>query len=253
MMIKFISIICVLVLALCAGAKTLDEPTRLRRVKRNSGDVIIQRIPAIEQKRNYCLPASVEMILRYYGAKVNQRELGKIFNSSRKIGTSNNIGKHFGSGELEDFKYTTLYALSQQEYQRMVEVYQQALPTAARKRFLKQLQKDKPAFDLMDLRRCPEELNDIRQPAAKAMRQACKTYIDQGYPLLWSVAMGLDTNDRDTGFHARIIAGYQEKDGVITEIIYLDSWYGRRKFKRMPFTAAVLQTTKIAVIEPLSK
>ena len=117
-MIKYISIICVLVLALCAGAKTPDELTRLRRVKRNGGVVTIQRIPAIEQKRNFCLPASVEMILRYYGAKVNQRELGKIFNSSRKNGTSNNIGKYFGSGELENFKYTCLYTLSQQKYQR---------------------------------------------------------------------------------------------------------------------------------------
>jgi len=252
-MIKFISIICVLVLALCAGAKTPDELTRLRRVKRNGGAVTIQRIPAIEQKRNFCLPASVEMILRYYGAKVNQKDLGKIFHSSRSSGTYSDVGKYFGSGKLADFKYTPLYTLSKDEYRSMIDTYQQYLSASARKKFHKQLQNGKSAFDLINLRNCPAEFIETRQPAVQAMQNACKKYIDQGYPLLWSVAMNFDPNDRDTGFHARIIAGYQEKDGVITEIIYLDSWYGRRKFKRMPFTAAVLQTTKIAVIEPLTK
>ena len=85
-------------------AKTPDADELHRRVKRSGGEVIIQRIPSVSAKRNYCVPASVDMVLRYYDTRVGQRTLGKLFDSSKKNGTySRNIVKEFGKGELSGF------------------------------------------------------------------------------------------------------------------------------------------------------
>lgn len=243
---------CIFAIMFHAVAGMLSENDRLNRVdKRKNGDVIIQRIPAIEQKRNFCLPASIEMILRYFGARINQKELGKIFQSSRKNGTSRDVENKFGRGELQDFTCIRLHTLNSDEYSRMINAYlnSPALTGTAKKKFKKRLESEN-AFNLIDLHRGRADIIPARQATAVALQKACKKYIDLGYPLLWSVAMNFDPNDRDDGFHARIIAGYKQEKGIITEIIYLDSWYGRRKFKRMSFTDAVLQTTAFSVIMP---
>ena len=119
-------------------AKTPDADELHRRVKRSGGEVIIQRIPSVSAKRNYCVPASVDMVLRYYDTRVGQRTLGKLFDSSKKNGTySRNIVKEFGKGELSGFRCEIVYGMLQQELERLIELYTNSpeLKRSVRKKF----------------------------------------------------------------------------------------------------------------------
>ena len=74
--------------------KLLEKPTVFRgvdHVQRNSetGDVVIAGIPMVDQgQKGYCVPASSERVLRYYGIRVDANELAQLANSSAEGGTS---------------------------------------------------------------------------------------------------------------------------------------------------------------------
>jgi hypothetical protein len=54
-----------------------------------SGDVKLRGIPMVDQgEKGYCVVASLERVLRYYGAAVDQHELAQLANSDGNAGTS---------------------------------------------------------------------------------------------------------------------------------------------------------------------
>ncbi len=234
-------------------AKTPDADELHRRVKRSGGEVIIQRIPSVSAKRNYCVPASVDMVLRYYDTRVGQRTLGKLFDSSKKNGTySRNIVKEFGKGELSGFRCEIVYGMLQQELERLIELYTNSpeLKRSVRKKFKKQLSKSDTFFDPMDPGIVRKFTPQARKELLAVFPKILKTFIDRGCPLLWCVIMNFDPHDRTDGGHMRVIAGYEEKDGKITRIIYLDPWSNKRKFKEMKYMDAVTETTLILAVIP---
>lgn len=245
-----------LCLAAAASARPLDETFRLRRVHRGNHRVVVQRIPAIEAKRNFCVPASVEMVVRYHGGRVNQRDLGKIFDSSRKFGTNiAGLSGKFGTGPLRGFICKDVYGMTIPELGRMLNVYLDSpeLSAVSRKRFLKHIDPkkgDPDALDFVDQRIVYATVAESRPELLKKFPEILKEYIDQGYPLLWSVAMNLDPHDRNDGFHMRVICGYvTANDGKITDVIYLDPWTGRRKYKEVTLEQATAMTTSIKVVQ----
>ena len=249
-----------LLAALCllaaASARPLDESTRLHRVHRANRKVVVQRIPAIEAKRNFCVPASVEMVVRYHGGKVTQRDLGKIFDSSRQVGTNTaGMEKKFGTGPLAGFACKGVYSMTVGELENVKKVYLESpdLSPANRKRFLKRVGSKKGDLAILDASD-PRIMFDIASQARpelfKQFPEILKQYIDQGYPLLWSVAMNLDPHDRNDGFHMRVICGYGVTDsGEISEVIYLDPWTGRRKYKDVSLAQATAMTVSLKVVQ----
>lgn len=236
-----------------ACAKLLNEQECRERVKRSHDRVVIQRIPAINAQRNYCVPASTDMVLRYYGHKVGQKTLGKLFNSSKKNGTySLNIVKEFGQGELKDFRAVIAYGMQQSELERLVDLYSNSpdIKKSVRKKFKRKLERSDHFFDPMDPAVVRKLTPQARQELLKVFPEILKNFIDRGIPLLWCVIMNFDPNDQADGGHMRVIAGYEESDGKISRIIYLDPWGSRRKFKEVSYMDAVTMTTLILAVFP---
>ena len=235
----------------------IDMEKQLRRVeKKRSGEVIINYIPNIKAQRDYCVPASVEMILRYYGARIKQKKLGKLFVSSHHGGTNSaNMMRGFEDKDLQDFECKMLYAISTAELQRLLDAYSRhpELPHAAARKLRHGMKKHKFVFDLLDLKIAGKVSPEARPELYKKFPEILKSLIDNGYPLLWSVAMNLDPHDRTTGGHMRVICGYKMDGEKITEVIFLDPWGSKRKFKRVTFDVAAAMTTQIAVIIPRNR
>ena len=58
------------------------------------GDVKLRDLPMVDQgDKGYCVVASVERVMRYYGAAVDQHELAQVANSDAAIGT---VRRHAG-------------------------------------------------------------------------------------------------------------------------------------------------------------
>ena len=51
--------------------------------------MILKKIKPLKQKKRMCGPASLEIVLRYYGKNKNQKELKKLLGSSILMGTTN--------------------------------------------------------------------------------------------------------------------------------------------------------------------
>lgn len=239
-----------------AAGRLLSAAERARRVERDHrGHVIVERIPAIEAKRNYCVPASVEMVLRYYGAKVNQKKLGRIFDSSKKTGTFiGDLDTHFGpDGEIKGFECKKLYMMTVQELVALTRACLGDADLTRRNRKAISGNVDGRSADVLD--RMNPAVVRRHTPAARAplidlLPKLLKEYIDSGRPLLWSVSMNLDPHDRTDGFHMRVLCGYREENGKITGIVYLDPWTGRRRYKYVTALEAAAMTMSIMVVQP---
>ena len=235
-MIRTLSLTLALLTVLSAAARPLSEEKRLRRVEvKRNGEVMINYIPSIKAQRDYCVPASVEMVLRYYGARIKQKKLGRLFNSSHNGGTSReDLLNGFNDKELREYECRKLYAITKQEVHELVTLHNNhpALSRAAKKKIQSGIKHNQYIFDLLDPEIAKKVSPQARKEFTEKFTQILKEYVAKGFPLLWSMAMNLDPYDRTTGSHMRVICGYKEVDNRIVEVIYLDPWGNKRKFKR---------------------
>ena len=79
-----------------------------------------------------------------------------------------------------------------------------------------------------------------------------KKSIDNGIPIHWIVNLKFSpiAIERNGSFHARVIIGYYHKNGVLTEIMYADSWGKRNLHKRMDINSAFRMTVNTNLIYP---
>ena len=241
--------------------RRVEKPTVFRGVdhverNRETGDVVINDIPMVDQgAKGYCVPASSERVLRYYGIRVDANELAQLANSSADKGTS-------VQALIDSLKSLTarlrirtrvLIDFDYREFTQMVEEYNRL---ARRKG-----KSPAPAlgagttlndvFAGMDA----ETLRESRtksKAAVEKFERLIKTHVDKGIPLLWSCMLGVfpepKINLQTTGGHMRLIIGYNEKT---KEILYSDSWGAGHECKRLPLADAYGMTTGLATVEPL--
>ena len=135
----------------------------------------------------------------------------------------------------------------------MIRVYTEAdgLGTSARRKFLKNVKGD-VVFNAVEPRRTFKLTPQMRPELMAKLPEILKKHIDAGRPLLWCVAMNLNPDYRDDAFHMRVMCGYREEKGEITEITYLDPWTGKRRYKHVTFTEAVAMTTSLWLVTPES-
>lgn len=225
-------------------------------VKREpNGDVHITDVPMVDQgEKGYCVVASAERLMRYYGTDADAHELAQIANSSATAGTSNEAmfealkklsqRLRIKVREVEKFDYRT--------FVQLVEDYNRA----ARR-------ENAPPIDIANQdinvaaiysRMKPDVLRASRTKAKADMgrfRRSIETHIDGGIPLLWSVMLGMvpeAKGPQGMGGHMRLIIGYNAKT---SELIFSDSWGLGHESKRMPLADAWTITTGLNAIEPL--
>ena len=253
-MTRLFSLAIALLTVISVAARPLSEEKRLRRVeKKRNGEIIINYIPGIKAQRDYCVPASVEMVLRYYGSRIKQRKLGRIFNSSHKGGTYNaDVLKGFTDDELKEYDCRMIYEITSKEINVLTTLHNKhpELSNAAAKKFKSGIKNKRFILDILDPAIVKKITPQARPEFTAKLPQILKEYIPKGYPLLWTMAMNLDPYDRTTGSHMRVICGFKEENNRITEVIFLDPWGSKRKFKRTTLEEAIMMTTGLLVIMP---
>ena len=224
--------------------------------RKKSGSCIIRKIPAVKAKRNYCVPASMEMIMRYYKVKVNQKYLGKIFNSDKSTGTyTSEMMKNFSGEKLEGFKISKLFYMSTAETDKLFEAYlaSSKLSKSKSKKFSRTLEKKgfADAVNSMDQKIVFEVFPPVREKLNKLFPELLEKYIDNGIPLLWSVIMNFDPDNQTDGFHMRVMTGYKkDKSGNIEKIVYMDPWSSSKNNEEVDFDKAVAMTMEFFVVTP---
>lgn len=215
-----------------------------------SGDVAIKDVPMVDQgEKGYCVVATVERLLRYYGIKADANELAQLANSSAEEGTSvramlDSLKKLTGRFKI---RTRTVYEIS---YSQLIADYQQA----AKRAKADQLDSGVPAASLLYAQMKPDVLRAARGKSKGDIAKFSanvKTRIDAGLPLLWSVTLGVlpdGSHAKMPGGHMRLIIGYNEKT---QEIFFSDTWGAGHEFKRMPLLDAWAITDHLDTVEPL--
>jgi len=219
-----------------------------------SGDVWIGDVPMVDQgQKGYCVVASAERVMRYYGNSVDQQELAQVANSSASGGTS------------FDAMFDALKKLSARLKVRVREVEKSDI-----RDILKMMADYNRAAKKANAPLIPEQGNTIHLDEvygameAKVFKEvrtkskgdidrfqrSVQTHINEGTPLLWTVMLGKVPEKeipQAAGGHMRLIIGYNPKS---EEILYSDSWGAGHELKRMPVADAWTITTGAMSIEP---
>lgn len=227
-------------------------------VKDPAGDVKLQGVPMVDQgDKGYCVVASVERVMRYYGAQVDQQELAQIANSDAAKGTSveamieslRKLTSRLG------VKVRSSYEMKSSDFFRMIDEYNHAAkrakapevqvgggPSISMEKVFAQMKPD--VFKEMRMKKTAD--------FGRFQREIQRS-IDDGIPLLWSVQIGFVPEKGIPagafGGHMRLIIGYDLKTN---EILYSDSWGRGHEEKRMPFDDAWTITDGLATIQPIS-
>ncbi len=221
------------------------------------GDVKLGNVPMVDQgQKGYCVVASVERVLRYYGASVDQHELAQIANSDSAAGTSMDamLASLKALTARLGVKVRSLYEWNVRDYSKMLEDYNRA---TKRGKLAPEIKLSGPVIDVdacfSQMR--PELLKEARMKSSAdfgRFKRDIQRSIDEGIPLLWSVRLGLIEEKeirQASGGHMRIILGYNT---TTNEILYTDSWGLGHEEKRMPLDDAWTITIGLSALQPIS-
>ncbi|MCQ2378245.1 MAG: C39 family peptidase [Victivallaceae bacterium] len=221
-------------------------------VKRVNDKVFIDGIPQISQKRNFCAPASAAMILGYFDARMTQNKLARLFDTSKKRGTtSDDIIAEFSHGDLRDFSIRRIYALTTDEFAMLFDAYA-VLPKVSASKVRKLQKHGYDAFGEINPSLAVPLFAEKRTRVRQILLDAFRENIDRGIPMLWSVEMNLDPDEKISGGHMRVLGGYTvDKDGAVHGVLYRDPWGRHKHFKEMSLDNAVAMTYEILVVAPV--
>lgn len=235
------------------SAESFDGPSHVK--KDPSGDVRIETVPMVDQgQKGYCVVATAERVLRYYGIPVDEHQLAELANSSASQGTSNNAifdslkklsqRLRLRVQPLEKMDVRQFLTLIKDYNRRAHQAHEQEIPDEGTELDVQQI------YAAMN----PSLFKEIRthnKAEVDRFQQMAQDHIDQGVPVLWTVMLGILPEDKPPtgiGGHMRLIIGYNPGS---QEILYTDSWGPGNELKRMPATDAWAMTLAMDTIEPL--
>jgi len=228
-----------------------DGPAHVR--KEASGDVRIDTVPMVDQgRKGYCVVASAERVMRYYGVPVDENELAELANSSASAGTSNEA--MFASlkklSQRLGVKVRSIENMDVRQILDLIRDYNQR----ARRRHAPEIPDPGLVLDVQAIYAAmqPEILKEARthnKAAVDRFQQIVRDHIDQGIPVLWSVMLGIVPEAKAPKVlsgHMRLIIGYNMGT---SEILYTDSWGPGHELKRMGADDAWTITMSLNAIE----
>lgn len=225
-------------------------------VRATGGEVKLKAVPMVDQgQKGYCVVATVERVMRYYGAEVDQHELAQIANSDASNGTS--VDAMLGSLKKLTarlgVKTRAIYDWDIADFLKMVEDYNRA---TKRGKLAPEIQLGNRVIDVDEVfsQIKPDIYREVRLKKSadfgKFQREIQRS-IDEGIPLLWSVRLGL-VKEKEIpqafGGHMRLIIGYNP---ATKEILYSDSWGMGHEEKRMAMDDAWTITNGLNSLQPL--
>jgi hypothetical protein len=237
-----------------APQAAFDGPSHVK--KETNGDVRIETVPMVDQgEKGYCVVATAERVMRYYGVSVDEHELAELANSSATAGTSN--AAMFDSlKKLSQRLRVRIRPIEGMDVRQILDLINEYNRIARRKRD-PEIPDQGVELDMQQIYRAmkPELLKEARthnQSEVGRFQQEVQDHIDQGIPVLWSVMLGIvpepGLSPQAFGGHMRLIIGYNSETN---EILYSDPWGPGHELERMPADDAWTITTALDSIEPL--
>jgi len=206
-------------------------------------------------QKGYCVVATAERVMRYYGIPVDEHELAELANSSASQGTSN--AAMFDSlkklAQRLRVRTRTIEDMDTHQALDVIHTYNQL----ARRNHVAEIPDPSGPWSLGEIYGAmkPDLLKAARtrnKGDVTRFQQLVQDNIDQGIPVLWTVILGIVHEDKAPqaiGGHMRLIIGY---NATTNEILYSDSWGPGHELKRMPTPDAWTMTISLNTIEPLS-
>ena len=245
--------------SLLASAANLDRAkfSGLMHVKRDavSGDVWLGDVPMVDQgQKGYCVVASAERVMRYYGSKVDENELAEVANTNAERGTTSESMlealKKLGARlkvRVREVEHSDV-----KEFIKLMADYNRE----AKREHASELRDPGRMIDVdaiysaMDVKVLREARTKNKSDVNRFEREI-ERKVDEGVPLLWTVMLGKVPEKgipQNAGGHMRLIIGYNQPK---KEVLYTDSWGAGHELKRMSVDDAWTMTTGAMVIEPL--
>lgn len=222
--------------------------------KAEGGDVFLGGVPMVDQgQKGYCVVASVERVMRYFGTSVDQHELAQIANTRTEGGTS-------PAAMVDSLKKLTMrlgvrvkeaVPFDFRDFLRMIEDYNRAAKRAKEPEV-------KLGGRVVDISACyqqmkPEIFREVRLKKSAdfhRFQREIQDSITEGIPLLWSVQLGVVPEPeipQAAGGHMRLVIGFNPQS---REILYSDSWGLGHEMKRMSAEDAWVITSGLSIIQP---
>jgi len=230
----------------------------LAHVKRDlaSGDVLLTDVPMVDQgRKGYCVVASTERVMRYYGNDVDSNELAQVANADAAGGTSVRAMRDSMKKLATRLKVRVRdqETMEVKDLESMVKEYNRVAKRTGEAE-LPDLNRIADLGDLFYHMKGPvlKEARTKNKAALVRFQHEVQNRIDAGIPLLWSVQLGLVPEPglpQMGGGHMRLIVGYNAKT---EEILYSDSWGAGHELKRMKADDAWTITTGLMTVEPLT-
>jgi hypothetical protein len=240
-------------LASASPQAAFDGPSHVK--KDPSGDVRIDTVPMVDQgEKGYCVVATAERVMRYYGVSVDENELAELANSSATEGTSNEA--MFDSlKKLSQRLQVKIRSIESMDVRQILDLMREYNERARRKR-APEIPDQGMTLDMQRIYSSmqPDILKEARthnKADVDRFQQIVQDHIDQGIPVLWSVMLGIVPEEKAPKVlagHMRLIIGY---NADTNEILYSDSWGPGHELKRMAADDAWTITTALNTIEPL--
>ncbi|OGV51735.1 MAG: hypothetical protein A2017_10360 [Lentisphaerae bacterium GWF2_44_16] len=249
-------------------ADVADLPKNIK--KDENGDVHIDGIPMVDQgQKGYCVVATVERILRYYGMDVDQHLLAQLANTA-----ANGRGGTYYSDMLSSMKKAgTLFRVKVKDlyfdkncndftkFQKFLNGYNSVAKKDKKKGIdINNYKYQEGNTIFYDVSKIYDDLDpdiyvkyraDRDRSDYKRFLKEVKEEINAGLPVAWSVRLGIvkeeKRNSQTGGGHMRLIIGYNDKT---SELIYSDSWGDGHEFKKMPYDNAWAITVNSILFMP---
>jgi hypothetical protein len=225
-------------------------------VKRDpaSGDVWLPDVPMVDQgQKGYCVVASTERVMRYYGNQVDANELAQIANTETDGGTSPQA-MNAALKKIAARLKVRVRPLEESDVRGILDLIKD-YNRAAKKTKAPEIADPGNFIDVgriygaMDFEVLKEARTKSKSEVSRFQR-GVQTHIEAGIPLLWSVQLGLAKEPgipQNAGGHMRLIIGY---NNMKQEILFSDSWGAGHELKRMPALNAWTITTGLTTLEP---
>lgn len=177
---------------------TVSRPVLASKVKREGKTkAVIEGLPMVDQgSKGYCAVASLERVLRHYGADVDMHDLA---NAAETYGGTNPEKMKTAIQRMSQrlgLRVREIIFMKQKQYEILFKNYNTAAKQAGKDLVDLQQLKD---YGYIDWRKVdPETLRKFRTGGAEfnAFKQAVVENVNKGVPILWALQLGMYWEDK---------------------------------------------------------
>ena len=218
------------------------------------GDVRIDSVPMVDQgRKGYCVVATTERVMRYYGIPVDEHELAELANSSATEGT-NNEAMFDSLKKLSQHLHIKIQTIDNMDSRQFLDLAKEYNLRTHHGKLAPELPISSDSFSDTYSAMQPGMLRQVRtrnKAELDRFKHIIQDHITQGIPVLWTIMYGIipeENGPKAIGGHMRLIIGFNTASD---EILYSDSWGPGHELKRMPAGDAYSMTLGLNAIEPL--